>query len=139
MDVDVDSSSTVNSMECIEWGSCESYCPVPDTLNRKSKTPLIGAKAFLIPIVAVVIFTGTYGVAKVSGIWRSVGDIASHSDIRGSNSIDQVSISAGVSVHKFLEIAGLPKEMEKNALKKIKLIFSVAISICMTNAWALIR
>jgi ferredoxin len=120
MDVEIASSSKVNSMECIECGSCESFCPVPGTLNRKSKLPAFKVKAFLIPILAVVFFTGTYGIAKVSGIWKSVGDIASYKDIRGSNSIDQVAISAGVSVHKFLEIAGLPEEMEKDAEQMIK-------------------
>jgi ferredoxin len=120
MDIDVANASTVTSAECIECGSCVSVCPVPATLDRKAGIPPVKMTAVVVPILAAALFGGTYGIAKATGVWRSVSDIRSFQDIKGSNSIIQIARSANVSVKKLLETAGLPVEIEKDADQMIK-------------------
>ena len=127
MDVAVDKLSTVSTAECISCGKCIGVCP---SKNNALSMSLFGKKIkpLVFSIAAIIIFFGSITVLDVFGYMQVTvptienieqsGDYLKIPDLRGSMTIEQGAVYAGMALTEFYKVMNIPETVPKDTLLK---------------------
>ncbi|MCF7935089.1 MAG: 4Fe-4S binding protein [Synergistales bacterium] len=127
MGLDPEQKDIETSPDCIACGRCVEACPVEKTLRFGAGTRRFSALS--VGLVGLLLFFGTYGAAKVSGMWQTYSSI-SFSDtstinpaegVYGWMSVEQIASTVHLPEEKVIAVMQLPAGIPRDtSLKEVE-------------------
>lgn len=122
VNIDVEKSIQITSIECINCNECVLACPKKGALEVKTGSRVIHPATML--LLVAVLFFGTLEVAKATGNYQIIpsalkeGEIISISEVKGYYSIEEAAIATGLSLKEVYKKLGIPDNISKNTKLK---------------------
>ncbi|MDO9508638.1 MAG: 4Fe-4S binding protein [Thermovirgaceae bacterium] len=124
--LDPEAKKVETSAECIACGRCVEACPEETALFFGTKT--LKTKVITVGALAMMLYSGGYGLARATGYWQTYASPSISSDgnpteaqLYGWMTLENVSKTLEVSVEEILAAGSLPDDFPRDVpLKKIE-------------------